>query len=274
MNAKKSLETTSSLPIFLDGYKLFFGRGINNVNPIVRTRGEMEPVLLDSNAKCREEKKFFEKQKEIPNSAGKESSDCYYMYRDIALEKDRKAINESGMRYDITILPPILLGEEYSKTFGHFHAKADSKYSYPEVYEVLHGKAHYLLQSEDSKRFIVIEAKAGDKVVIPPNFGHITVNPSKTVALAMSNWVYKGFESNYSEFKRRQGGMHYETTRGWIENKNYPSRAEIEFRKPIERIPELGLTKATPMYNLVDNLERLLFLKEPAKYKKIFDKLF
>ena len=47
--------------------------------------------------------------------------------------------------------------------------------------------------------------KEGDKVVVPPNYGHITINPfDKT--LVMSNWVCSDFPSIYEPIKRLGGG--------------------------------------------------------------------
>ena len=47
--------------------------------------------------------------------------ELYYMFRDIAKEKDREIIEKNNLRYDITIIPPGTLGREYIKTAGHIH---------------------------------------------------------------------------------------------------------------------------------------------------------
>ncbi len=61
--------------------------------------------------------------------------ELYYMYR--GLKK------KNGARYDITVIPPKMLGKEFVKTKGHYHIG-----SYGEIYIVLKGKAIYLMQKE------------------------------------------------------------------------------------------------------------------------------
>jgi oxalate decarboxylase/phosphoglucose isomerase-like protein (cupin superfamily) len=55
------------------------------------------------------------------------------------------------------------------------------RYTYRELYEVLKGDAHYLLQRAQNKErvdeAILVKATRGDKVLIPPNYGHVTINP-------------------------------------------------------------------------------------------------
>ncbi len=55
------------------------------------------------------------------------------------------------------------------------------RYTYSELYEVLERDAHYLLQraqnGERVDEVILVKATRGDKVIIPPNYGHVTINP-------------------------------------------------------------------------------------------------
>ncbi len=50
------------------------------------------------------------------------------------------------------------------------------RYTYSELYEVLERDAHYLLQraqnGERVDEVILVKATRGDKVIIPPNYGH------------------------------------------------------------------------------------------------------
>src|SRR3989344_5983952 len=97
---------------------------------------------------------------------------------------ERAKIRANNLRYDITVLPPFRTGDEYNKTFGHYHPKiAVTDTWYPEVYEVLHGRAHYLLQN--GSEFLVFDARPGDKCLMIPGFAHITVNPSLRETLVM-----------------------------------------------------------------------------------------
>lgn len=246
--------------------KLVFGSGVQEVEPDIRTGERMREVLME------------------PGKLG--AGECYYMHRGVCRERDCGAIERAGLRYDITVIPAIMHGREFNKTYGHFHERvkgAGTKITYPEVYEVLQGKAHYLMQNQTSGDVFFVEAKPGEKVVVPPNYGHVTINPSKTETLVMANWVERNFKSEYAEFRERRGAMYYETTGGFVENKNYKKGGKTKIAglkiaglrklKP-KNVAEFGLEKGRPMYESgVENLARLDFLKNPAKYLQVFGEL-
>ncbi|HOV51744.1 MAG TPA: glucose-6-phosphate isomerase family protein, partial [Methanothrix sp.] len=51
-----------------------------------------------------------------------ENIELYFMFRDLSLcRSDEKRLIEQDLRYDITIIPPRMLGREYIKTAGHYH---------------------------------------------------------------------------------------------------------------------------------------------------------
>ena len=139
--------------------------------------------------------------------AGRENFELYYMFRDLFLSRaDGEKLRDQNLRYDITIIPPGMMGCEYIKTAGHYHPQAPgSAVTYPELYEVLEGEALYLLQNEDLSDVVAINAVAGDKVLVPPNYGHITINRSNKI-LKMSNFVARDFSSLYDPIKEKGGG--------------------------------------------------------------------
>ncbi len=204
----------------------------------------------------------------------KEDFPAYYMFRDVYYSKrDYERILESKLRFDLTIIPPNRIGREYIKTFGHYHPIAEDNLSYAEIYEVLKGEALYLLQKEEKGKIvdvIAVKAREGDKVIIPPNYGHVTINPSNK-ELKMANWVYRDFKSNYEPYKAMRGACYYYTEDGWIKNDRYGEVPDIRFLKP--RIPkELGLKRREEIYKLVKDLKKLEFLYKPSKYLNIFEK--
>lgn len=261
MGAEKGfvdLRAVSGLPLKLDKKTnhVVFGVGAMKVEPVIRTGEEMNDALMDANS-CRAKE------------------ECYYMYRGVCMERDILEIESAGLRYDITVLPPLMLGKEFNKTFGHFHPKVPGTgLSYTEVYEVLLGKAHYILQNPACTEFFVIEAEQGEKVVVPPNYGHVTINPSSTETLVMSDWTATGFRSDYGVFRDNHGAAHYETAEGWIKNKKYGAVPKMRMVKPRD-VPEFGFEQGKPMYSLAPEgkLELLDFLKRPAGYAKVFERL-
>ncbi len=199
----------------------------------------------------------------------------YYMYRDLYQERHRSAIDAADVRYDITVMPPGQLGKEHVKTKGHYHPQVSPGLSYPEIYEVIKGEAHYLMQKKedgDVTDVIMVEAEAGDKVIIPPNYGHITINPSDT-ELRMANWVSDSFESRYEDITAKRGGAYYETTDGgFVENDHYDRVPELRRRQPVQ-VPDLGITNDKSMYKMIEEPGQLRFLNNPEKFEWVFDQI-
>ncbi|HDS46140.1 MAG TPA: glucose-6-phosphate isomerase [Methanomicrobia archaeon] len=236
-----------------------FTFGDRTFTPVVRTLGELQEVLYDQGFLV---------------TASMEMVPLYYMFREVAKnDADAQQIAALGLRYDITIIPPMKLGLEFVKTAGHYHpCVPGSKLTYPEIYEVLEGEAHYLLQKREMAEsggeaitdVMVIQARRGDKVIIPPNYGHVTINPSKTT-LKMANWVARSFSSIYEPYKERGGAAYFElTSRKFVRNDRYEAVPAIRFLRPAATwLEEVGLSTVIPMYELLREPAKLEFLLKP-----------
>lgn len=177
---------------------------------IIRSLKEMKSVLYDQ--------KWYKKAKNF---------NVYYVWRGVKWEKD--------LRYDITIIPPKMLGQEFPKTKGHKHLN-----NFQELITVLEGQALYLAQwgkGNKIEKIEVIKAKKGDWIIHPPNCHHLTINPSKK-NLIMANWLSKKCKSDYSLFEKYQGAGYYYTKQGWIRNKNYKSGPKLKYKKPLKKEPK------------------------------------
>ncbi len=185
---------------------------LKKLTPDIRYLNDMREVIFD---------------KEWLKNA--ENLKLYFMYRGIE-EKD-------GIRYDITVVPQAMLGEEFVKTKGHYHVG-----KYQEVYTVLEGQAIYLMQKKISDDQIedvyAVIAEKGDVVVIPSDYGHITINPSLTEELKMANWVASECKSDYSPFEKLEGACYYYTKEGWIKNEHYKLTPELRFEEPSKKVPQ------------------------------------
>ncbi len=206
--------------------------------------------------------------------ASAENFELYYMFRDLFLSRaDGDKLREQDLRYDITIIPPGMLGREYIKTAGHYHPQAPGGIvTYPELYEVLEGEALYLLQSQDLGDVVVVNASAGDKVLVPPGYGHITINRSNKT-LKMANFVARNFSSLYDPIKEKAGGAYFFTRDGWIKNERCPEAAELRrIEAPDSRsLARLGLTKGREMYPLLKERGKLEFLTRPGEHLELFE---
>lgn len=148
----------------------------------------------------------------------------YYIYRNVKKNKD--------LRYDITVIPPKMLGEEFVKTKGNRNSK-----NFLEIYTVLKGKAIFLLQKMIGKKIkdvIAIKAKKGDLVIDPAGYYIVSINPSKK-NLKLGNWVYSKNKNIYKTMEEKQGACYYYTRRGWLKNKNYKNIPKLKFQKPSPR---------------------------------------
>jgi len=183
------LETTLT-----DANLLYFGEGVTYEKFSTRKKSDLAEVLAD---------------KSIALSV----DPAYFMYRNVRLAGDEAELRERGLRFDLTVIPPGMLGKEYTKTLGHYHPqKPGTAYYYPELYYVVSGQASYVLQrrvAEDRVDDVILaRVAAGNAVVMPPNYGHVTVNELNE-PLVMANWVDTSFESEYENYERRQGAAYY-----------------------------------------------------------------
>lgn len=178
--------------------------------PEVRYLNDMKEVVFDK-----------EWLKTAPNF------ELYYMCRGIK-QKDE-------LRYDITTIPPRMLGKEFVKTKGNRNSDG-----YPELYNVFEGELYFLTQKSDNG--IVNDVKAtklckGDWIVIRPDYYVIAINPTKKVAAA-ANWVSQKNKNIYSEMEKMNGACYYYTKSGWVKNKNYKNVPKLRFEKPLKRMPK------------------------------------
>ena len=234
---------------------------IKNHLPEIRFLYDLKDVLYDQNW-----------LKTAPNLK------VYYMYRDLAANaKEHQQIKDYGLRYDITIIDGHLLGSEFPKTLGHDHGRVpETNLTYPEIYEVLEGQAYHLIQKQKQglvEDVFIVKAKKGDKVIIPPNYGHVTINASSQ-ELKAANWTFRNFQSDYSVLKEKHGACYYalsdkENSINWLKNDNYQSVPPLKIFQAtdfVNLLLKLAIDPSKEMYRLVDDLEKLDFLKSPQKY--------
>lgn len=227
----------------------------------VRKLHDMEDVVFD--------KEWFERVEA-------RNKDTYYMYRDLAKnDVDLQIIRANHLRYDVTVIPAGMLGSEYIKTVGHYHPQVPgTSISYPEIYQVLEGSATYLLQKVEYGKedialdVVVITAEKGELVLVPPGYGHVTINASDRT-LEMANWVCRDFNSIYEPIKRLSGASYFLLNDGFAKNPLYRNIPSIRYLKPLP-FSSLGMVSGESMYELVHDIEKLRFLTVPQDYPGFF----
>ena len=193
----------------------------------------------------------------------------------ITYKMSRGIWQDGNIRFDVTILPPLSLGDERNKTFGHYHPQSKYNAPYPEIYEVLSGEAHFLMQTHNPQdasrieRALLVGARAGEKALMQPYFGHITINAGKT-PLVLANLVSANFSSDYSAYEKLRGGAYYELA----DSSLIPNLNCIPC--PLEKMDATGLAASfhhplfkEPLFSLAQkDISQFSFLENPLLLMK------
>ena len=230
---------------------------LKNIKPSVRYLEEMKDIVFDQT--------WLKK--------AKSKTELYYVWRDVAENnQDKEKISQAGLRYDITEFAPLTLGKEFNKTFGHIHSLVPgTNLTYTEIYEVLEGEVNFLFQKFNGHKIediFTVHCLAGDKYIIQPNYVHITINPVKKKTV-MANWIAPVGQQSYKEIKEMKGGGYYaiKAKEGiqWVKNQTYSFVPQLRFLEP-NNLAQFNISKEESLYSLVNDLEKLDFLKKPEKY--------
>jgi len=109
---------------------------------------------------------------------------------------------------NITVLTPGKNGDEYNKTYGHFH-----NFQGIEIYHIVYGQGVMLLQRNDeegeAKEIKVMGVRKGMTVEIPSGYGHCLVNVGKTYLVGIDNSPQTPKSHNYNPVKEKHGLAYY-----------------------------------------------------------------
>lgn len=230
-----------------------------------------ETLLYSSEFEVTPQPRLFSETKSVYLAETDPEYELYYMYRYFEKKIDADIFVKADTEYDITVIKPGKIGTEFIKTKGHYHALVpNTNLSYPEVYEIIEGEIEYLIQTRPNDKketeVVIIKAKKGDKIVVPPGYGHVSINVGSEVAVS-SNIQKRDLPAgaDYGGFEYFHGGAMYRTEAGWIKNPEYTIKS-VKYVKPKEK-PEWQLHKNRPLYqSFVDNPESFDFVTRPQNY--------
>jgi len=192
------------------------------------------------------------------------STPVYHVYRNIPFNRAVGEYSLQELRYDATVIPPMILGQEFAKTFGHYHVAGPTAGPHAEIYEVLSGTAHLLLQKMD-KGGMVDEAGRGEKMLVPPGCGHLLINPTGKT-LVTGNFVSAKCIQDNELFRRMRGGAYYELKeRSLVKNPNYGKIPELRVEASCRRFGHEELRDL-----LLKDPDAFRFLVDPTKYFDAF----
>jgi glucose-6-phosphate isomerase len=118
---------------------------------------------------------------------------------------------------------------------------------------------------------MMITACAGEIVIVPPGYGHVTINPARTTFLQMANIVSSGFSSNYQRYEAQRGAAFFEMVKdGFVQNPSYAKPPSLRYMKA-QRFAGLGKRITAPLYDLIEKRAPVLeFLNYPERFSSLF----
>lgn len=204
----------------------------------------------------------------------------YTIAMDIGKKKDQLDLNQRGLLYGMVRYAAGKLGNEPMKSQGHIHAISKiSNMSTPEVYEILEGRALIYMQEKVEKeagKCYAVEAVKGEIVVVPPGWGHCTINTSTDRSMCFGAWCVRDYAFDYTTLKKQHGFAYspvFDPQNHLIWNKNdHYTSAELVIKRPRE-YREFGIEKDVPIYYQYEQSPELFnFVSHPERYKAEWDK--
>ena len=210
-------------------------------------------------------------------SYAKEDEPYYDFYKAIVDDRVRTKFSDVNLRYDSTVIMEGYAGNEFKKTAGHYHCLIPGKtVSYPELYQVIKGTALFVMQRVNDNAMvegnmlvedvILAEVHAGESIVVPPDFGHCTVNIG-TGTMVFVNLVSCDSHNSYESVKNSVGMCCYvlrnaNGTYRIEKNPHYDFACQPRIVVPADS-PILGIKKNMPVYTS--------FLNAPEIYRYLND---
>jgi glucose-6-phosphate isomerase len=260
-----NLSTASGLPMELDeSGKLHFDPDVVVNEYRTRVLDELTPVYLDQDV-CRG------------------SQVAYEMFNGVYAGAHRETLQGLPVRYELTLFPEMVVGREYVKTLGHIHLPdTRSGIDHPEICEVITGRAHFFFMKlnadcASAEEAFFVEVNAGEKIIIPPGYDHLTINPGPGPML-FSDVVSLEVGGNYERMKAAHGAAYLEVEQNgspiFIPNPHYHSVPPL-WRVEVRDFPEIGLMANKPLYSafIETRAKDWEFLWRPELYQAIFPDL-
>ena len=252
----RSLEQACGLNVAFDvnACELILGKELNTPSYCVRKLHELDPVWA--------------------NPVNDEDRVIYRYTSGLHLREDVSVWTDANVIYGIVIFSAGVFGGEYVKSSGQFHPPTPpSNMATPEVYTVLSGIGHFLLQKarppyDRIEDVVLVEAHAGETFVVPPDYGHLQINPSPE-PLVFSYAVMDGMKGQYDPFKSRRGAVYYEMANGedrFVFNPRYGARLPLRLVRAADLCQLPGLNRNVTYQVIRDRLPELAFLTDPTLF--------
>jgi len=211
-----------------------------------------------------------------PHSAGPDP--VYAIAMDVGRDEDLPELERRMLLFGIVMYASGKVGREPVRSQGHVHKiSPHCGWSTPELFEIWQGRAIIYGQErsgDDPGRCVAIEAGPGERVVIPPGWGHYVVNAELDSKLIFGAWCDRQYGFDYTQVRAHHGLAWFPLveTKGaiaWERNPNYlPSTLE---NRRARAYPELRLSPAIPIYrHLEKDPESIQWVSDPARLRDLW----
>ena len=233
-----------------------YGNDVTGPMPEIRTLDQIRPSLRD------------------PQCEGPE--EVYAIAMDVARMQDRAELEKRMLLFGVVTYAAGTLGEEPIRSQGHVHRiSLHSGWSPPELYEIWQGKAIIYMQEyvdDDPGRGFAVLAGPGDKVLVPPGWGHATISASPDEALTFGAWCDREYGFEYDAVRAHKGLAWYPLVQEkqivWQHNSHYiPGRLQVITPR---RYREFGISDEPIYQQFIDEPARFQFISHPGKAADIW----
>jgi glucose-6-phosphate isomerase len=202
----------------------------------------------------------------------------YSIVMDVGRTEHREELHRRMLLFGVVAYASGRLGDEPVRSQGHIHSVAPHcGWSTPELFEIWQGKAIIYAQErvEDAPgRCIVIAAGPGDKVVVPPGWGHYVANASPETFLVFGAWCDRQYGFDYRAV-REHGGLAWfpvlaaDSSIRWEPNGAY-RKSELSCRRA-RSYPELSIEDDVPIYEqFAQDADRFQWVSDPGRMKHLW----
>lgn len=213
-----------------------------------------------------------------PNCTGPEI--VYAIVMDVGKEKDREALIKRDLLFGVVSYAAGKIGREPVRSQGHVHAVSKScGSSTPEVYEIWDGEAFIYMQetTDDTPgRCYAVYAKAGDVVIVPPYWAHMTVNANPNKPMTFGALCVRDYGYVYDGVRKHHGLAWFPliNEKGqitWVKNDSYITDSLII--TVAREYKEFKIDARVPIYTQFENdPDKFLFVSNPYLVNNLWNK--
>lgn len=201
-------------------------------------------------------------------------------------KEEEKIYKDKNMMNGITVLNSGNMNGECRKNSGHYHGYVEGHpLPYPEIYEILYGKAAFFLQESDNfdkdeelniKSMRMAILNTGDKIIVPANCAHCAINIGDDM-MAFYNLAVP-CPLHYEPITKHHGFSYYVLNKKGVlvavKNPNYANVPELEVVN-VKPNDELHLHKDKTVFEqFAEDNSSYDYLDKPEKIQGLIDSIF